>query len=190
MRARLVLTLGAAVAVAAASLPAEAAPPTLDGKKVRKITKTAPGGVQDHDQDNLSLDPQYRTQCAMPRCYRLDFIYKPAKNVKGNILLKITWTNPASDFDLYFSDEKKAERAHCGGAAGLGEMLVVRTSGLKAGRKYTLVADFFRSVNDTVTATVEFPTKTTQGTTVPEDFDTLLPTNCVLDGTTPAVPAP
>lgn len=183
MRARLVLAAGAATLVAVAAVPSQAAStPTLDGKRVRKIVKTASGGLQDHDQDNASLDTPNRADCAKPRCFRMDFVYSPARGVKGNVLFKITWTNPASDFDLYVSDDKRTDRAHCGGFGGTGEQLVLRGTSLKPGKRYTLVADFFRSVNDTVTATVEFPTKVVAGTTAPAQAEALgLPLNCVID---------
>ncbi len=182
MRVRPVLALGAAALVLGAAVPSQAAKTAvLDGKKVKKITRTASGGQQTNDADNASLDVPNRVVCSMPRCYRLDFVYQPAKGVKGNVLFQITWTNPASDFDLYVATDKKAELAHCGGAAGLGEALVLSGKTLKVGRRYTLVADFFRSVDDTVTATVEFPTKRTNSTTVPAEADDLYPTNCVLD---------
>lgn len=184
MPTRLALALGTVVAVAATSLPSHAAStPVLDGKKVHKITGQASGGLQDNDKDNASLDTPNRADCAMPRCYRLDFVFRPAKGVTGNVLFKIKWTNPVSDFDLYVSDDKKTDRAHCGGVAGTGEQLVIPARSFKAGKKYTLVVDFFRSVNETVDALVEFPTTVTAGTTVPAEADELLPTNCVIDGT-------
>jgi hypothetical protein len=181
MRARLVIALGTAALAAAAAVPSHgaAAPKTLDGKKIKKITATASGGLQTNDADNASLDTQNRADCSMPRCYRLDFVYNPAKGVKGNLLFKINWTNPASDFDLYVATAKKAEVAHCGGVGGTGEVLVLPASRFKAGQKYTLVVDFFRSANDTVTATVEFPTKEVMDTSVPAEVDTALPLNCV-----------
>ena len=186
MRARHILTIGAAVLVAATALPSEAGAPVLDGKKVKKITKVVKPQTQDNDADNVTAitaaSAPNRANCAPPRCTRVDFVYQPAKGVKGNVLLKVTWTNPASDFDLYFADERKNDKAHCGGFGGLGEALVIRGSSLKVGRKYTLVVDHFRAVEDTITATVEFPTKRAAATTVPADVDGLMATNCVLDG--------
>jgi hypothetical protein len=182
MRARLVLALGAAALVAGVAAPSHAAgPPTLDGKKVKKLTGKAAGGVADHDADNASLDTPNRAACTMPRCYRLDFIYNPAKGVTGNVLFRITWTNPASDFDLYVADAKNTQIAACATAGGTGEQLVLRGKQLKPGKKYSLVADIFRSANDTVNATVEFPTKAVAGTTFPSDAE-VLPVNCALDG--------
>lgn len=185
MRARPVLALGALVLVAAVAAPSHAAgTPTLDGKKVKKLTGKASGGLQDNDSDNVTeaASTPNRADCAMPRCYRLDFIWNPAKGVTGNVLFKIDWTSPASDFDLYVADAKKGQVASCGGVGGTGEAIVLRGKSLKVGRKYTLVADFFRSVNDTVTATVEFPTKAVTGTTVPTDAEAVVPINCALDG--------
>jgi hypothetical protein len=188
MRPRLLLALGTATLVAAAAVPSHAAAtPVLDGKKVKKITRTASGGLQTNDADNASLETPNRADCTAPRCFRLDFVYKPATGVKGNVLFKITWTNPASDYDLYVASDKKVALASCGGAAGMGESLVMSGKTLKYGKRYTLVADFFRSVNDTVTATVEFPTASVAGTTVPAAADeAVVPTNCVLDANKPA----
>jgi hypothetical protein len=184
MRTHLALALGTAALVAGATVPSHAAgAPVLDGKTVKRITGTASGGQQTHDADNADvLATPNRANCAMPRCYRLDFVYRPAKGVKGDVLFKITWTNPASDFDLYVSDDKKSDKAHCGGFGGTGEALVVSGRSFKPGKKYTLVADFFRSVNDTVQATVEFPTTAKTGTTVPAEAELAVPVNCVLDG--------
>lgn len=184
MRARLVLALGTAALVAGAAVPSNAAgTPTLDGKKVKKLTGRAVGVTQTNDADNASLETPNRTDCKMPRCYRLDFVWNPAKGVSGNVLFKATWTNPASDFDLYVADSKNGQKAACGGVGGTGEALVLSSKSLKAGKKYSLVVDFFRSVNnDTVTATVEFPTKATAGTTAPPEADMLFPVNCAIDG--------
>jgi hypothetical protein len=185
MRLTHLVALATAALAAATAVPSHAAGvATLDGKRVRKIVRTASGGLQDNDADNASTADVNRADCAMPRCYRLDFVYKPAAGVKGNVLFKITWTNPASDFDLYVATDKRGDLAHCGGFGGLGEQLVLSGKTLKAGKHYSLVADFFRSVNDTVTATVEFPTAKTAGTTVPAAADAALPTNCVIDGNT------
>jgi hypothetical protein len=183
MRTHLALALGAAVLVGAASVPSQAAgTPVLDGKKVKTIVRTGSGGLQDNDADNASLATANRADCAAPRCLRLDFVYKPAAGVKGNVLFKVTWTNPASDFDLYVASDKRAQLAACGGPGGMGEALVLSGKTLKYGKRYTLVVDFFRSVNDTATATVQFPTAKAAGTTVPAQADELFPTNCVLDG--------
>jgi hypothetical protein len=172
----------AALALVAAAVPSHAAgPAVLDGKKVRKITRTASGGLQDNDTDNASIDPPSAlVDCAMPRCYRLDFVYRPAKGVKGNLALRIAWANPVSDLDLYLVNDKNGDMADCGSVGGTSETVVIPGTKLRPGKRYTLVADFYRSVNDTVTATVEFPTSRTLPTTVPADVDDFFPTNCVL----------
>jgi uncharacterized protein YjiK len=185
MRVRHLLALATAALAVATAVPTHAAGiATLDGKKVRKIVRTASGGLQANDADTASIDDVNRADCAMPRCYRLDFVYQPAPGVKGNVLFKITWTNPASDYDLYVTTDKRGQLAHCGGPGGLGEQLVLSGKSLKPGKRYSLVADFFRSVNDKVTATVEFPTATAAGTAVPAAADTIFPANCVIDANT------
>jgi hypothetical protein len=181
MRARSVLAFGVAALVLSVSVPSNAAStPVLDGKRVKKITAKGSGGLQEHDDD--AANSNNRADCKMPRCFRIDFIYAPAKGVSGNILFRINWTNPASDLDLYVADAKNGDKAHCGGVGGTGEQLVLPARSFKVGKKYSLVADFFRSVNDTVTATVEFPTKAVTGTTVPTEAEAVYPLNCVVDG--------
>lgn len=181
MRARLALAL-VGLSLVATALPSHAAAtPVLDGKKTKKITKTVNGGLQDHDQDQAN-GATGGAACGMPHCYRLDFIYAPAKGVKGNLAFSIKWTNPASDIDLYVANAKKGEVDHCGGFGGAGEALIIPGSRFKVGQKYTLVVDFYRSLNETVTATVEFPTARTQSTTVPDSAEAAFKFNCVLDG--------
>jgi hypothetical protein len=187
MRNRLVLAAAAFSALALAVPAALAAPatPVMDGKKVKELVLKANGGVQTHDDDNADvLGTSDRVNCAAPRCAILKFVYKPAKGVKDGLMFTATWTNPASDIDLYVGEVGKSgdktEVAHCGGAATTSESLYVATDNLKPGKTYALVADMFRSVNEDVTAKVAFGSDAVKKT-VPAEADGLVyPVNCTL----------
>ncbi|HUR14605.1 MAG TPA: hypothetical protein VM097_08950 [Mycobacteriales bacterium] len=177
MRTRLVL-LPVVVAGLLLSLSgAEAATKTMDGKRVKVLTITAQGGAQDNDgwtaydvvafadEDAAnSLPEQLRrvepADCTKaPLCANLDFVYKPARGVKGGLMFTTTWANPASDIDIavvtYEKDGSRTEVATCGGAGSASEKVYLAPSELKPGRKYALVIQFFRSLNETVTGKVE-----------------------------------
>jgi hypothetical protein len=184
MRKRLVLTAAAFAALALATPSALAAPtPVLDGKKVTKLTKAFDAGLQDHDQDAADISGADRADCAPPRCGVLKFVYKPAKGVKADTLFNITWTNPASDFDLYVAEVGKSgmsDVAHCGGVGNTTETVFIPAGTFKVGKTYALVADFFRSVNDTVTGTITMPAAA-PAAPVPATADGLVyPVNCTL----------
>jgi hypothetical protein len=188
VRKRLVLTAAAFSAFALAAPGALASStPVLDGKKVTKLTLAASGGLQDHDDDNTQLLASVdRANCAPPRCAVLKFVYKPAKGVQGDTLYTIKWTNPASDMDLYVAAvDKKGEMSevgatHCGGGAGTSEKVFVPAGTLKSGKTYALVADFFRSVNDNVTGTVEMPASDFARPVPAQADGALYPINCTL----------
>jgi hypothetical protein len=184
MRKRLILTAAAFSAVAVAMPAALAAPaPVLDGKKVTKVTATLDGGLQDHDQDAADISGADRADCAPPRCGIITFVYKPAKGVQGDVLANVTWTNPASDIDLYVAEVGKSgmsDISHCGGIGNTTETVFIPAGTLKPGKTYALVADFFRSVNEKVTGTVSMPASNPGGP-VPAAADTLVyPVNCTL----------
>src|SRR4051812_40173053 len=126
MRNRLVLAT-AALGDVVVAVPALAAPaaPVLDGKKTTKLSMTASGGVQDNDKDTADISGADRADCSATRCAKLVFTYKPAKGVKGDSLFTVSWTNPASDIDLYVAEVAKdgstseVGDTHCGGAGGV-----------------------------------------------------------------------
>lgn len=176
MRARSSIVVAAAVAVVAA-IPAHASTPTLDGKKTKVLTfKDVVSAPQDHDSDIVSSAD--RTACSPPRCARFTFVYKPAKHVrKGPFSVRIAWTVPVEDYDLYVVQDNGGAVAQCGAGAGTSETAVV-TDPLP-GHRYTVVIDHFRAVPDTVTATVTFPAKAKVATTVPGAADDKVePVNC------------
>ena len=176
MRARLVV-LPVVVAGLVLSLSgAEAATKTLDGKKVKSLSMTANGGAQVNDgwlaydvvaqgsegAANQLPAPVKRVdpaECPAPTCASLDFIYKPAKGIKGGLLFTATWSSPASDIDLYAvqyeKDGSKTRIGSCGGSGSTAERVYLAPADLKPGRHYAMVIQFFRSLNETVKGTVQ-----------------------------------
>jgi hypothetical protein len=156
---RSLVTIAAAAAVIGA-LPAHAGGiKTLDGKKVKALTfadKVA--SPQDNDQDLVSLTDSDRTRCSPPRCAKFAFRFAPAKGVKSrNFSVKITWTYPVEDYDLYVVQNKAGTVGQCAAGAGTSETVVV--NGAVPRRVYTVVVDHYRTLPDTVDVSVTFPAK-------------------------------
>lgn len=190
MKIRLVTAAALAGGLALSVSGAQAATPTIDGKKVTSLTLTANGGVQSNDAEQASLATTDRLACAAPRCAKLTFTYAPAKGLKnGDLRFTATWTNPASDIDLYVGELDKKGNAsdigHCGGTGGTSEKVFLPKSSLKAGHRYVMVLDFYRSLNETATGKVEIGVPNTIKSTVPASLDgqvpgTVFPVNCIL----------
>ena len=161
MRVRVLVAAVLAAAVAI-SLPAQAAPKTLDGKKVKKIAFKATPTPQAHDEEFVtgSLGGPDRVRCKPPRCVRVDFVFKPAKGVTGDLVFRIAAANPTTDADLYVIDSKYNTIAQCGAFAG-NEAFKVPGKRFKTGKTYTVVVDFYRVISDTITGSIEFPAKYT-----------------------------
>jgi len=176
MRARVPVVV-AALAALLAAIPANAATKTLDGKKTKTLTfKDVIAAPQDHDSDFV-LGTSDRTQCSPPRCSKFSFVYKPAKGVKkGPFSVRIAWTFPVEDFDLYVVQDNGGTVAQCGASAGTSEVAVVPQP--LAGHKYTIVIDHYRALPDTVTATATFPAANKVATTVPTSTEKVEPINC------------
>lgn len=186
MKTRLVTATALVGAVAAFAGSASAAPaPVLDGKKTKVLTLKATGAAQSNDTSlvtgSAGLDGE-RVECAPPRCARMDFTYKPAKGVKGDVMFEATWTNPASDVDLYVAALDKSgfptQIGSCGSSIGTSEKVFLDASSFKSGKKYALIVDFYRTANEAVTATATMPGTNTIGTTVPAAADDALLLNC------------
>jgi hypothetical protein len=164
MRVRPIIA-AAAAAVIAATIPAHAASPTLDGKKVKTLTFHGATTPQSNDADlvtdnatagPLPVRPGDYMHCPASRCFTWKFVYKPAKGVRsGPISVKLAWTYPVEDLDLYVFDAKVGDVGHCGASAGTSETLTIDPP--TPGHTYYVVADQYRSIPDTVTATVQFP---------------------------------
>src|SRR5262245_37333018 len=168
----------AAAAVLAATVPAHAATPTLDGKKTKTLTfKDVTTTPQDNDKDFASLSSGDRTQCAQPRCAKFTFLYKPAKGVKNaRMSVRISWTYPVEDYDLYVNQDNAGTVGNCGAFAGTSELVIIDQPA--PGHKYTIVIDHYRSIPDTVTATVQYASKVQEPTTVPGAVDSKQGENC------------
>ncbi len=180
----LAVMLAAAGAIAATAPPSSAGgPPVLDGKKKTSLSFSGSGGVQDNDKDFVGTTKD-RADCAAPRCAAMPFVYKPAKGVQGDTAYLLTWTNPASDFDLYVAEVGKAGGrstvAKCGAGAGRSEKVFIPAGTLKSGHVYAIVVDFYRSLNEKFTATVTLPGANAVGSKVPTTAEKVEPINCGL----------
>lgn len=177
MRYRPIFAAAAAAALVA-TLPAHAsAVKTLDGKKVKSLTfKDVVASPSDNDAD-YATNTGDRTLCSPPRCSKFTFLFKPAKGVKyGAFSARISWTYPVEDYDLYIVQDNAGQIATCGAAAGTSEAVVV--SDPVPGHKYTVVIDHYRTLPDTVTATVNFPATDKIASTVPTSAEKVEPINC------------
>jgi hypothetical protein len=165
MRLRPFLAVAAAAALVA-TIPAHAATPTLDGKKTKTLTFTGKSTPQSNDAaiaaDQGAPVPNTRpndyAHCPATRCLTWSFVYKPAKGVRyGPFSVKISWTVPVQDYDIYVIDTKYGQVGSCGAAVGTAEYALVDAP--VPGHRYLVVVDEYRAVPDTVTATVSFPAK-------------------------------
>ena len=186
MRARLLTGAVLAGALALSTTGAHAAPPVLDGKKVKVLTLTAVGAAQDHDSDFVTgqLGAPERVACVAPRCARLPFVYKPAKGVKGDVAFAVTWTVPAADIDLYVAeiakDGSSSQLAACGASSGTSEKIFLPASSFKPDKSYALIADFYRTANETVKASVTMPGTNSVKSSAPSSAEAAAPINCGL----------
>lgn len=194
MKLRLVLAAALSAALAFTVSGAEAAPPVLDGKKKKSLVLKSTSGFQDHDSDNVTVlvdDSEKYDVCPPARCKRLPFVYKPAKGIKGGLMITATWASELSDIDIYLyevqKDKSGLDVGSCGGFTGTAksEKIFVDRRGLRSGRTYVLLVDFYRTIGDTVTAKVEINKPNTIKQTVPAAYDgelpgTLFKVNCTL----------
>jgi hypothetical protein len=180
VKLRLIAAVALAAGLALSVSGAEAATKVLDGKKVKVLKLTVAGGMQAHDDDNVkhAIDvPDKYDTCEASRCKRLPFVYKPAKGVKGGLMITAGWTSNLSDFDLYLfevqKDKSGLDVGHCGSFTGPNrtEKLYVDRTALRSGRTYVLLVDSYRSINDTLNAKVEINVPDTTLKVVPEAYD-------------------
>ncbi|MCW2545114.1 MAG: hypothetical protein JWM40_2666 [Frankiales bacterium] len=184
MKIRLVTALALVGALALSVSGAQAATPTMDGKKVKVLKLHADGGTQVHDTDLITglVSAADHNLCSPPRCAKLKFVYKPAKGAKGGLMFTASWGKPITDYDLYVYELDKrgngTEAGTCGGGIGTSEKVYLAPSNLHAGKTYVMVVDFFRSIADAVDAKVEMGVPSTITTTVPAAIDSLEAINC------------
>jgi hypothetical protein len=176
------VTVSAALALSLSG--AEAATPVMDGKKVKVITIKGTGGQQLNDKDYASIGGPERVDCQPPRCSKTKFVYKPAKGVRGGLLLTATWSKPVNDFDLYLGVLDKRgnvlEVANCGGALSTNEKVYAAPGELKSGSTYVMIVDHYRSLNEAYTAKIEITVPNPIKTTGPAKVDELAFVNCTL----------
>jgi hypothetical protein len=158
MRIRTLIAVSSALLVAAAT-QASAKIDTLDGKKVKKvvsITQTRQGAATVGDPDESKI-----ATCRQGiDCNRLDFIYKPAKGVKGDITVFAQWYFAGTtDVDIYLLGAGKI-LGKCGGEMGNERHFDVSAKALKPGKVYTAIAWFSHSSGEGLTLEVDMPTKT------------------------------
>jgi hypothetical protein len=190
MRIRLILAAGVTAAVAAAALPSHAAgTPVLDGKKTKALTFSLATSPQDNDSnfatdftDLVAPTPVSRpdmANCPASRCLSYSFVYKPAKGVRpGPFSVKISWTIPGQDYDLYII-QNGGDVGHCGASAGTSEVVVIDAP--MKGKTYKVVVDQYRAGPDTITGKVAFPATDKVSTSAPSTADDNgLPTQCGL----------
>ena len=184
MKTRTLLATAVAGTLAFGLSGAEAATPTLDGARTKTVTLKATGAPQTNDADYASLEDSNRLNCKMPRCARVDFVWKPAKGVSGNVAFKATWAVPVADIDLYVGavgkDGSVSELGSCGATAGTQEQVYLPSSAFKAGKKYAMIVDFYRTAATEVTATATMPGTNAIKKSVPAEIDSLQSTNCGL----------
>lgn len=183
MKTRLVTATVLAGALAVSVGGASAADPTLDGVKTKVLEVTASAATQSHDSNQAAVTAPDVVNCkAGTECSVITFKYVPAKGIKGDLMTKATWSNPASDVDLYFAEVNKdgtrTEIANCASAGGPSESLFVPADALKVGKTYAVVSYFFRSVAETVKSKVEINVPDSTKTTVPAAADTFASLNC------------
>ena len=175
MRLRPIVAM-AAVAAAVVALPASASKPVLDGRAHKVLTfKDTTTGPQDHDSDLVTGNTL--PACPSSRCAHFYFLYRPAKHVKkGPFSVRISWTIPGQDYDLWVTDNR-GDAGSCGAAAGTSEVVVVNHP--VAGHTYGIVIDHYRSLPDTITAAASFPAKDKVVAVAPAAVESnVAPVNC------------
>lgn len=169
MKFRLALATALAGGLLVSMSGAQAAPPVMDGKKVKVLKKSATVAATTAQPTGFD-----EIVCEDPtKCLTLPFVYKPAKGVKGDLLFTATWTNPAADFDLYVVEidpKKKTETTvgRCATAPLASEKVFLSAKELRPGRHYRMVVGFYLPLGDTVNAKVEIAVPNTIPTTAPD----------------------
>ena len=182
------LAAAASVAAICAALPAHAAGvKTLDGKKTKALTFSLASSPQENDTSNIGdvanaagqstpFDRPDVGHCPKTRCLSYTFKYAPAKGVKpGPFSVKISWTIPGQDYDLYII-QNGSDVGHCGASAGTSEVVVIPAI---KGKVYTVVVDQYRALPDTVTGSISFPAKDKVASTT-GDPTGVIPIDCGL----------
>jgi hypothetical protein len=142
---------------------------TLDGKKTTQLVlkQDATRGVATTNPSDSAV-----VSCTAAACGRLDFFYKPARGVTGNLGLAVHWFYPqATDVDLYLVS-RGAVVARCAAMTGNARRVVVPRAQLHPGALYTAVMYYSHSVGEKANMTVTLPAAPAPpGVTVPPNLD-------------------
>ena len=180
MKLRLITGLALVGALFLSVSGAQAATPTMDGKKLKVINWTAKGGLQDNAA--TSEDREYCEKT----CGKQAFVYKPAKGAKGGLMFTATWSKQVSDIDLIVAERGKNNTmtivGACQGTGKTSEKVYLAPNQLKTGRTYVMIMYYFRSINETFTGKIEMGVPNSIKMTVPAKVDDngVSPINCAL----------
>jgi hypothetical protein len=139
--------------------PALAAKPVvLDGKKKTKVVSiTQTPSVASNFVPGDPTDAQVLACKEKTQCDRLDFVYAPAKGVKGDMTVFSKWYFPTTtNVDLYLVSGSKI-LASCTGNIGNERYIQVPAKTLKSGGVYTAIAYTTRSTGEGLTLEAAMP---------------------------------
>lgn len=163
------------IAVVALASAAFAAPPAVDGRRVIGVdfsgsprTSLQPGALLTIGTSGVGAGAVDPATCKPPICDRHPVAIRPARGVKANLNVTVTWSSPVSDFDLYLLTPS-GSTLHCGSRAGSTSEAV----GLPAARvrpgTYTVVLVNRQVVQDGYQGKLRLPGVLPEGG--PTDFD-------------------
>ena len=159
MRARSMF-IGAVAATASISLvcSAQAATPVLDGKKKTKVVSISQTPSLASNFVPGDPTPAQVVGCKeKTQCDRLNFVYAPAKGVKGDMTLFTKWYFPSTtDVDLYLLAGSNII-ASCTGNLGNERYIQIAAKTLKPGKVYTAIAYTTRSTGEGLTLEAAMP---------------------------------
>lgn len=157
MRSRRFMLPVVAVLTLGAVLPADAGPKVLDGKKVKQVVSISEIPAATANVPNDPTDAQVLACKIKTECNRLDFVFKPAKGVKGDLTVMTKWYFPTTtDVDLYLVGAGKIV-GRCASYLGNQRFIQVPGASLKAGKVYTAIAYYAHSSGETLTLQVDMP---------------------------------
>lgn len=170
MRTPLV-ALAAIWALALAGAPASAGPDVLDGKRKTKVASIVEIPTATFVTASDPTDAQVLGCTANVQCGKLDFLYKPARGVKGDLTVMATWFYPTvTDVDLYLVGAGKI-LARCASTLGNRRFAQLKAASLKPGRTYTIVAFYAHSVGETLTIQASMPPVAVEQVTHEDTFN-------------------
>jgi hypothetical protein len=146
-RIRLAIAAGVAAATAYGAMAQADPVRTIDGVKV-KFLNLAPTGSWQIDARTEIASTQTATDpksCTAKTCWKQDFIYAPAKSLKGNardVLVTVSRSGYYNDIDLFVTDSKGKVLGSCSRPAADQNQVYLPAQVLRAGGRYTVVVRF------------------------------------------------